>query len=146
MAHLYDCGYKFLFSHADLVRELLGGAIQSDVGFWERGCFEGKMPSLPGFGYAFHITLNRTRCWWCLHHRLKFWLKGEGQFSAEYLNGLQRVMAAIFRMENTHDTEDAQLAVRYLGQAVAKSPFNPWYVIVQPAGVMPTGDISRSNP
>ena len=23
MAHLHDCGYKFLFSHADLVRELL---------------------------------------------------------------------------------------------------------------------------
>ena len=23
MAHLHDCGYKFLFSHADLVSELL---------------------------------------------------------------------------------------------------------------------------
>ena len=23
MAHIHDCGYKFLFSHADLVRELL---------------------------------------------------------------------------------------------------------------------------
>jgi hypothetical protein len=47
----------------------------------------------------------------------------EGQFSTEYLNGLQRVMAAIFRMENTHDTEEAKQAIRYLGQAVAKSPF-----------------------
>ena len=32
----------------------LNGYIQSDVGFWERGrlaleCFDGKMPSLPGF-------------------------------------------------------------------------------------------------
>ena len=55
--------------------------------------------------------------------RLKFWLLDEGQFSTEYLNGLQRVMAAIFRMENTHDTEEAKQAIRYLGQAVAKSPF-----------------------
>ena len=44
--------------------------------------------------------------------RLKFWLLDEGQFSAEYLNGLQRVMAAIFRMEHTHDTEEAKQAIR----------------------------------
>ncbi len=55
--------------------------------------------------------------------RLKFWLLDEGQFSAEYLNGLQRVMAAIFRMEHTHDTEEAKQAIRCLGQAVAKSSF-----------------------
>jgi hypothetical protein len=55
--------------------------------------------------------------------KLKFWLLDEGRFSAEYLEGLQRVMAAIFRMEHTHDTEDAKRAIRYLGQAVAQSPF-----------------------
>ena len=32
-------------------------------------------------------------------------------------------MAAIFRMEHTRDTEDAKRAIRYLGQAVAQSPF-----------------------
>jgi len=55
--------------------------------------------------------------------RLKFWLLDEGKFSADYLDGLQRVMAAIFRMEHTHDTEEVKRAIRYLGQAVAQSPF-----------------------
>ena len=55
--------------------------------------------------------------------RLKFWLLDEGRFSAEYLDGLQRVMAAIFRMEHTRDMEDTKRAIRYLGQAVAQSPF-----------------------
>lgn len=32
-------------------------------------------------------------------------------------------MAAKFRMEHTHDTDDAKQAIRYLGQAVAQSPF-----------------------
>jgi hypothetical protein len=36
--------------------------------------------------------------------KLKFWLLDEGRFSAEYLEGLQRVMAAIFRMEHTPRT------------------------------------------
>lgn len=55
--------------------------------------------------------------------KLKFWLLDEGRFSAEYLEGLQRVMAAIFRMEHTHDTEEAKQAIRYLERAVAQSPF-----------------------
>jgi hypothetical protein len=55
--------------------------------------------------------------------KLKFWLLDEGRFSAEYLDGLQRVMAAIFRMEHTRDMEDTKRAIRYLGQAVAQSPF-----------------------
>ncbi len=55
--------------------------------------------------------------------RMKFWLLDEGRFSADYLEGLQRVMAAIFRMENTRDTEETKRAIRYLGQTVANSPF-----------------------
>ena len=55
--------------------------------------------------------------------RLKFWLLDEGRFSADYLFGLQRVMAAIFRMEHTQDTDEVIAAIRYLGQAVAKSSF-----------------------
>jgi hypothetical protein len=55
--------------------------------------------------------------------RLKFWLLDEGRFSAEYLAGLQRLMAAIFRMEHTRDLEDTKRAIRYLGRAVAQSPF-----------------------
>jgi hypothetical protein len=55
--------------------------------------------------------------------RLKFWLLDEGRFSAEYLDGLQRLMAAIFRMEHTRDLEDTKRAIRYLGRAVAQSPF-----------------------
>jgi hypothetical protein len=54
--------------------------------------------------------------------RLKFWLLDEGRFSAEYLEGLQGVMAAIFRMEHVHDTEEVKQAIRYLGQMVVKSP------------------------
>ena len=55
--------------------------------------------------------------------RLRFWLLDEGRFTREYLEGLQRVMAAIFRMEHPRDTEDTKRAIRYLGQAVARSPF-----------------------
>jgi hypothetical protein len=34
--------------------------------------------------------------------KLKFWLLDEGRFSADYLEGLQQVMAAIFRMDGTY--------------------------------------------
>ena len=44
--------------------------------------------------------------------KLKFWLLDEGRFSAEYLEGRQRVMAAIFRMEHAHDTEEGNHGVR----------------------------------
>ncbi|MDD2810304.1 DUF4351 domain-containing protein [Rhodoferax sp.] len=54
---------------------------------------------------------------------LKFWLLDEGRFSADYLDDLQRVMAAIFRMEHSQDTDEVIAAIRYLGSAVAKSPF-----------------------
>lgn len=54
--------------------------------------------------------------------RLKFWLLDEGKFSPAYLEGLQRVMAAIFRMEHAHDTETVKQAIRYLGRTVAQSP------------------------
>ena len=54
---------------------------------------------------------------------LRFWLLDEGSFSADYLHGLQRVMAAIFRMEHTHDTDETKQAIRYLGQTVANSAF-----------------------
>lgn len=37
--------------------------------------------------------------------KLRFWLLDEGRFTAKYLEGLQRVMAAIFRIERTRDTE-----------------------------------------
>jgi predicted transposase YdaD len=55
--------------------------------------------------------------------KLKFWLLDEGRFSADYLEGLQKVTAAIFRMEHTRDTEDVKRAIRYVGQTVAQSPF-----------------------
>ena len=54
---------------------------------------------------------------------LRFWLIDEGRFSPEYLEGLQRVMAAIFCMENFDDTESVQAAIRYLGSALKHSPF-----------------------
>ncbi len=54
--------------------------------------------------------------------KLKFWLLDEGKFSPAYLEGLQRVMAAIFRMEHAHDTTTVKQSIRYLGQAVAQSP------------------------
>jgi hypothetical protein len=55
---------RFAYFNPQFLR--LPGAIQSNVGFWERGClalgcFDGKMPSLPGFWLTYHITLNRTR-------------------------------------------------------------------------------------
>ncbi len=55
--------------------------------------------------------------------RLKFWLLDEGRFSADYLEGLQGVVAAIFRMEHPNDTEETRQAIRYFGQMVANSPF-----------------------
>lgn len=54
--------------------------------------------------------------------RLRFWLLDEGSFSADYLHGLQGVMAAIFRMEHNQDTQAIKQAIRYLGQMVANSP------------------------
>lgn len=55
--------------------------------------------------------------------RLRFWLLDEGKFSLEYLEGLQRLMAAIFRMEHTQSTEEAKQAIRYLGKMVQQSQF-----------------------
>ncbi|MFZ4539587.1 Rpn family recombination-promoting nuclease/putative transposase [Propionivibrio sp.] len=55
--------------------------------------------------------------------KLKFWLLDEGRFSVEHLEGLHRVMAAIFRMEHARDTEEVKRAIRYLGQSVAQSPY-----------------------
>ncbi|MDP1605899.1 MAG: DUF4351 domain-containing protein [Rhodocyclaceae bacterium] len=55
--------------------------------------------------------------------KLKFWLLDEGKFSPAYLEGLQSVMAAIFRMEHPNDTEETKRAIRCFGQAVANSPF-----------------------
>jgi len=55
--------------------------------------------------------------------RLKFWLLDEGQFSPEYLIGLQRVMAALFLFERTADNlEEVKQALRHFGQTVAQSP------------------------
>ena len=55
--------------------------------------------------------------------RLKFWLLDEGSYRAEYLEGLQRIMAAIFRMEHADDTEDVKRAFRYMNLTIAKSPY-----------------------
>jgi Putative transposase, YhgA-like/Domain of unknown function (DUF4351) len=55
--------------------------------------------------------------------RLKFWLLDECSYSAEYLEGLQRIMAAIFRMEHADDTEDVKRAFRYMNLMIAKSPY-----------------------
>ena len=55
--------------------------------------------------------------------RLKFWLLDEGKFSPGYLEGLQRLMAAIFRIEHTQSTDEAKQAIRYLGKMVQQSPF-----------------------
>ena len=205
MAHLHDNGYKFLFSHADLVRELLevfappgltelldyrtlrpeaGSFItpamkkrEEDI-VWsvelqgqrlylylllefqssiDRGMpvrmmqyvaalydhlvrsksidlAAGLPPVLPVVIYngdarwrhrpeVFDLIQPHPAVLTEFQPRLKFWLLDEGQFSAEYLDGLQRVMAAIFRMEHAHDTAAAKQAIRYLGQAVANSPF-----------------------
>ena len=54
--------------------------------------------------------------------RLKFWLLDEGRFSADYLEGLQGVVAAIFGWNNLNDTEETWQAIRYFGQMVANSP------------------------
>lgn len=55
--------------------------------------------------------------------RLKFWLLDEGQYSAEYLAGLQRVMAAIFLVERAGESLEAvKQAIRHFGQTLASSP------------------------
>jgi hypothetical protein len=36
---------------------------------------------------------------------------------------VEQSKTAIGKMEHTHDTDDAKRAIRYLGQAVAQSPF-----------------------
>lgn len=55
--------------------------------------------------------------------RLKFWLLDEGRFAPEYLEGLQRVMAAIFLVEQTGESLDAvKRAIRHFGQTLANSP------------------------
>jgi predicted transposase/invertase (TIGR01784 family) len=205
MAHLHDTGYKFLFSHADLVRELLevfappgvselldyatlrpetGNFItpamkkrEQDV-VWsielqgqriylylllefqssiDRGMpvrmmqyvaalydhllrskgidlSEGLPPVLPIVLYNGDTRWNHSTEIFDLiqihptvltefQPRLKFWLLDEGCFSEEYLEGLQRVMAAIFRMEHANDTEKVKQAIRHLGQMVIQSPY-----------------------
>jgi predicted transposase/invertase (TIGR01784 family) len=205
MVHLHDAGYKYLFSHADLVRELLEvfappglselldyGTLRPETGnfitpamkkreddvVWsielkgqriylylllefqasiDKGMpvrmmqyvaalydhlvrsktvdpADGLPPVLPIVIYngdtrwkhspeVFDLIQPHPAVLTEFQPKLKFWLLDEGRFSAEYLEGLQRVMAAIFRMEHTHDTDDAKRAIRYLGQAVAQSPF-----------------------
>jgi hypothetical protein len=205
MVHLHDAGYKYLFSHADLVRELLEvfappglselldyGTLRPETGnfitpamkkreddvVWsielkgqriylylllefqasiDKGMpvrmmqyvaalydhlvrsktvdpADGLPPVLPIVIYngdtrwkhspeIFDLIQPHPAVLTEFQPKLKFWLLDEGRFSAEYLEGLQRVMAAIFRMEHTHDTDDAKRAIRYLGQAVAQSPF-----------------------
>ena len=205
MAHWHDTGYKYLFSHADLVRELLevfappgvselldyatlrpetGNFItpamkkREDDVVWSvelqgqriylylllefQSSIDKKMPVrmmqyvaalydhlvrakvidlADGLPPVLPIVIYNGDTRWNhspeifdliqphpavlteFQPRLKFWLLDEGRFSAEYLDGLQRVMAAIFRMEHARDTEEAKQAIRYLGRAVAESPF-----------------------
>ena len=205
MAHLHDSGYKYLFSHADLVRELLevfappgvtelldystlrpvpGSFItpamkkREDDVVWsielqgqriylylllefqssiDRGMpvrmmqyvaalydhlvraktidlADGLPPVLPIVIYngdtrwlyspeIFELIQPHPAALTPFQPRLKFWLLDEKQFSADYLEGLQRVMAAIFRMEHAEDTAAVKQAIRYLGRAVAESPF-----------------------
>ena len=205
MVQLHDTGYKYLFSHADLVRELLEVFAPPGVAEWldyatlrpETGNFitpamkkreddvvwsielqgqrvylylllefqsaidkgmpvrmmqylaalydhlvrskaidlaNGLPPVLPmviyngdarwnGCTQIFDLIQPHPAELTAFQPKLKFWLLDEGRFSAEYLDGLHRVMAAIFRMEHTHDTEDTKRAIRYLGRAVAQSPF-----------------------
>lgn len=55
--------------------------------------------------------------------KLKFWLLDEGKFSPAYLEGLHRVMAAIFLVERTGESLEAvKQAIRHFGQTVANSP------------------------
>ena len=54
--------------------------------------------------------------------RLRFWLLDEGAFQPEYLDGLQKLMAAIFRMEHNQDIAAVKQAIRYLGEMVARAP------------------------
>ena len=205
MVQLHDTGYKYLFSHADLVRELLEVFAPPGVAEWldyatlrpETGNFitpamkkreddvvwsielqgqrvylylllefqsaidkgmpvrmmqyvaalydhlvrskaidlaNGLPPVLPmviyngdarwnGSTQIFDLIQPHPPELTAFQPKLKFWLLDEGRFSAEYLDGLQRVMAAIFRMEHARDLEDTKRAIRYLGRAVAQSPF-----------------------
>lgn len=203
MAHLHDTGYKYLFSHADLVRELLevfapaglSELLDYDTLKPEKGSFvtpamkrreedvvwsvmllgqriyiylllefqssidkgmpvrmmqyvaalydhlvrskqidlaNGLPPVLPIVLYngdarwqyspeIFDLIQPHPAVLAPFQPHLRFWLLDEGSFSADYLNGLQRVMAAIFRIEHTHNLDEVRLAIRALGQAVANS-------------------------
>ncbi len=205
MAHPHDTGYKFLFSHADLVRELLEvfappglselldyGSLRPETGsfitpamkkreddiVWSielkgqriylylllefqssidrampirmmqyvaalydhllRGkaidLADGLPPVLPIVLYngdkrwkhspeIFDLIQPHPPVLAAFQPKLKFWLLDEGKYSPGYLESLQRVMAAIFRMEHAHDTEAVKQAIRYVGQSVAQSPF-----------------------
>ncbi len=205
MVHLHDTGYKYLFSHADLVRELLEvfappgvtelldyTTLRSEPGNFITPAMKkrendvvwsiklqgqriylylllefqstidhgmpvrmmqyvaalydhlvrsktidpanGLPPVLPMVLYNGDARWNRSPEIFDLiqphpaaltpfQPRLRFWLLDERRFTREYLEGVQRVMAAIFRMEHPRDTEDTKRAIRYLGQAVARSPF-----------------------
>lgn len=207
MAKLHDTGYKFLFSHAELVRELL--EVFAPEGLAERLDFATLRPEKGSFvtpamkqredDIVWSVSLQGQRIYLYLllefqssidkgmpvrmmqyvaalydhllrgkqidlneglppvlpiviyngdtrwHHsaelfdliaphpdvltpfqpHLRFWLLDEGSFSTDYLTGLQRVMAAIFRMEHAHDLDEIKRAIRYLGQTVANSPLKP---------------------
>ncbi len=205
MVHLHDTGYKYLFSHADLVRELMEvfappgvtELLDYDTLRSEAGSFitpamkkrendvvwsvelqgqriylylllefqssidkampvrmmqyvaalydhlvrskaidpaEGLPPVLPIVLYngdarwnhspeIFDLIQPHPAALTEFQPKMKFWLLDEGRFSVEYLEGLQRVTAAIFRMEHHGDTEEAKRAIRYVGQTVAQSPF-----------------------
>ncbi len=97
MVPLHDTGYKYLFAHADLVR---GKTVDPA---------NGLPPVLPIVIYngdtrwmhspeVFDLIQPHPAVLAEFQPKLKFWLLDEGRFSAEYLEGLQRVMAAIFRM------------------------------------------------
>lgn len=205
MAHLHDTGYKFLFSHAELVRELLEvfappglselldyGSLRPETGSFVTPAMKkreddivwsielkgqrlylylllefqssidrampirmmqyvsalydhlvrskavdlanGLPPVLPIVLYngdkrwqhspeIFDLIQPHPTVLAEFQPRLKFWLLDEGRFSPDYLESLQRVMAAIFRMEHAHDTEAVKQAIRYVGRSVAQSPF-----------------------
>ena len=205
MAHLHDNGYKYLFSHADLVRELLEvfappgvaellnyATLRPETGHFITPAMKRREddvvwsielqgqrlylylllefqssidPGMPvrmmqyvaalydhlvrgksidladGLPPVLPIVIYNGNARWGhspevfdliqphppalseFQPRLKFWLLDEGCFSLEYLEGLNRVMAAIFCMEHAHDTEEVKRAIRALGQAVAQSPY-----------------------
>ncbi|KJS65039.1 MAG: hypothetical protein JM57_13280 [Comamonadaceae bacterium BICA1-1] len=205
MAHSHDTGYKFLFSHAELVRELLevfappgvSELLEYDTLQRENASFvtpamkqreddvvwsvklsgqriylylllefqsridrampvrmlqyvaalydhllrskaiklkDGLPPVLPIVLYngdkrwlhspeVFDLVQPHPAVLSAFQPRLKFWLLDEGQFSPEYLFGLQRVMAALFLVERASgDMETVKQAIRHFGQTVANSP------------------------